>query len=94
MLPHTLMPARPDRSLATKMATVNPPGTYGELIARATASLQAAQRSSVEPFSDASTAHAELLGYERFLHFAGVHLQLLTGLARTPPPRCASAPTT
>ena len=80
MLPPTLIPARPDPSLAT----VSPPGTYGDLIARATASLQAAQFSSAEPFTDASTAHAELLGYERFLHVAGVHLQLLTGLAHTP----------
>ena len=80
MLPPTLMPPTPDPSLAA----VHPPGTYGDLIARATAGLQAAQRSSVEPFADASTAHAELLGYERFLHVAGVHLQLLTGLARTP----------
>jgi len=80
VLPPTLMPPRPDPWLAT----FNPPGTYGELIARATASLEAAQRSSVEPFADASTAHAELLGYERLLHVAGVHLQLLTGLARTP----------
>jgi hypothetical protein len=80
VLPPTLIPARPDPSLAT----VSPPGTYGDLIARATASLQAAQFSSAEPFTDASTAHAELLGYERFLHVAGVHLQLLTGLAHTP----------
>jgi hypothetical protein len=80
VLPPTLIPARPDPSLAT----VSPPGTYVDLIARTTASLQAAQFSSAEPFTDASTAHAELLGYERFLHVAGVHLQLLTGLAHTP----------
>lgn len=80
MLPPTLMPSTPDPSLGT----VHRSGTYGDLIARATASLEIAQRISVEPFTDASAAHAELLGYERFLHIAGVHLQLLTRLAGNP----------
>jgi hypothetical protein len=75
VLPPTRMPPTPDPSLATATAmspvTVTPPGTYGDLLARATASVQVAQRGSVEPFTDASAAHAELLGYERFLHAPG-----------------------
>lgn len=60
------------------------PGTYGDLMARATERMHAAQQISVHPFGDVATAQDELLGYERFLHVAGVHLQLLTGLAHTP----------
>lgn len=80
MLPPTLTP--PTASPST--ATFNGRGTYGDLLARATHSLEAAQSTSGQPFADASTAHAELLGYERFLHVAGTHLQLLNGIARTP----------
>jgi hypothetical protein len=80
VLPPTLTPPTPGPSTAT----FNGRGTYGDLLARATRSVEAAQSTSGQPFADASTAHAELLGYERFLHVAGIHLQLLNGLARTP----------
>lgn len=85
MLPPTLTPPPPSPSIPKpSRARFNQRGTYGDLLARATASVEAAQRISGQPFTDAATAHAELLGYERFLHVAGIHLQLLTGLARTP----------
>ena len=62
----------------------NQPGTYGDLMARATEGMHTAQHISVHPFADVASAQEELLGYERFLHVAGVHLQLLAGLAHTP----------
>lgn len=80
MLPSTLTPPEPGQPTSG----ADHPGSYGDLLTRAIASVEAAQRTSDQPFADASTAHAELLGYERFLHVAGVHLQLLTGLARSP----------
>ena len=80
LLPHTLTTPTSDPSPARSSR----PGTYGDLMARATEAMHAAQQISVHPFADVATAQDELLGYERFLHVAGVHLQLLTGLAHTP----------
>ena len=80
MLPPTLIPPQPSPSETT--LTTSP--TYGDLMTRATSQVEAAQHATSRPFPDAATAHAELLGYERFLHVAGLHLQLLAGLARNP----------